>query len=193
MWGSYALLSLFVAMSFHFLQLDSSSFLASGTPANQEIDPVHTGSILPRPIDRSNQSESSQPAPSLPGTTIAVRQSGKDANAQRSSKGRQFVSEVPVSKPVFEPNLIGINLGSGHSFSSLAKKYSSLVKAAPLLFSALEPRAHIVEKETGIEARLIAGPIKNAAVAKRLCGKIRLRVNTSCTPTKFTGIALNVN
>ena len=90
------------------------------------------------------------------------------------------------------PGPIGIDLGTGHSFSILGKRFTAMVNAAPTLFADLSARASIVEHESSIEAHLVVGPLENVKAAELLCRKIQSRVNTPCAPANYTGRKLKL-
>ncbi len=178
LWGGGALCAVLLAAGSFFVSNSpvsqtAVSLLAGSQPAG--VDKIITGSVEKPRWQRSDIVR--QPFPEN-NTTVAVRRS-------RFS---------PASQPRVAPTeLYGIDLGTSHSFSALGKRYSSMVDFAPSLFTALEPRASIVDVDNGIEAHLIAGPFDDKQGAQQRCNDILQRINTQCSPVRFVGRALNVN
>lgn len=172
-------------------RIDNSS---AGAATDSEPDNITTGSIPPKNTDKLQRPSSATGSASPFGTTVARRQSNADSSRRmrEESENPDSGSIVSVEGSNIGQGQIGIDLGIGHSFSVLGKRYSALVNAAPTLFADLSARASIVEHETSIEAHLVAGPLKDVQAAQALCEKIRQRVNTTCQPTNFTGRKLKL-
>ena len=191
-WGSAALICLSVAYGIHALQegpaaekLTAAYSQAADANRNRAaVDNVTTGTV-------ANSANRRKPQKEVRRTTVVGR-SLPDAIPQRQDgrAGKPANNDAEDLKNGAYP--IGISLGTGQSFSLLGKRYTALANAAPALFSALSARATIVDNADGIEAHLLAGPVADYQSAIRLCDKIRQRVNTTCTPARFTGRALKI-
>ncbi len=166
-----------------------------------------TPNIFPEDENPLNDNVVTTVVPASFGTTVARKQSNadqirrmepeeeatEDTVAMVAGSGTSSIKEqTSTIKQANTQEAVGIDLGVGHSFSSLGRRYMSMVNAAPTLFSKLEARASIVEVDSRIEAHLIAGPVADFATAHKLCSKIRQRVNTNCSPTKFSGRPLKL-
>ncbi len=187
-WGSCALAAIVVALGAWLLQIRIDNTLIAKnfgqTDSGFDIQaPLAAASALPKSTDILRTMPNGQTPIQETGTTIMVRQP-----APVEEPGRPLASIAP--QPGITTSAVGIYLGNGLSFSTLAKRYAMLARAAPVLFSSLQPRATIIDTQQGMEAHLIAGPIKSVAIAERLCAKIRLRIETTCTPANFTGKVL---
>ncbi len=209
-WGCAAIVSATAAISSYALQSDfkapglgsesaigSGSQLAAEQPVNDDdsTDNFTTGSVAPRNEDKVVSSAAGNNSLSSFGTTVATKQSNADAIRRMRAEKIEPTAEsavVTVSGDEIGNSAVGIDLGTGHSFSILGKRYSALVNAAPTLFDKLTARASIVEHESSIKAHLVAGPLKDVQAAKRLCERIQLRINTTCQPTKFIGRTLKL-
>ena len=181
--------------------------MASNSNTDVEADTITTGS-LPPPITEKNTEKLSPSSvenntTSSFGTTVARRQNNADTvrrmreeteTTPESSEQSTSSSDAMVSANTdkFGPGPIGIDLGTGHSFSVLGKRFTAMVNAAPTLFADLSARAAIVEHETSIEAHLVVGPLDNVKAAELLCKKIQSRVNTPCAPANYTGRKLKL-
>ncbi len=184
--------------------------MASNTAIDAEADTIITGSLPPKNIEKNTEkltpSSVKNGTTSSFGTTVARRQK----NADTVRRMREETEQAPVEPTGVEqstsspdalvstntdnigPGPIGIDLGTGHSFSILGKRYTAMVNAAPTLFADLSARAAIVEHETSIEAHLVVGPLDDVKAAELLCKKIQSRVNTPCAPANYTGRKLKL-
>ncbi len=221
LWGSSAVVATVLALSIQMWGGRSNSpqitSLAAGSPqeaVNQiknspysNVDDTVTGSIQTKIPEKLSSTSGGSAANSSYGTTIATRQPNADSirrmrgeNSYPGENGYQVEtkltkpgeSTVTISNEIVVEGPVGIDLGVGYSFSVLGKRYTALVNSAPTLFANLNARAAIVENSSNIEARLIAGPVKDVETANQLCIRIRQRVNTPCTPAKFTGRPLKL-
>lgn len=169
---------------------------ATNTKIDGESDTITTGSLPPKNTDKLSPSTLKNNTALSFGTTVARRQKNADT-VRRMKSGTE--PEKPSSDALVSTNTdtintgpIGIDLGTGHSFSILGKRYTAMVNAAPTLFADLSARASIVEHETSIEAHLVVGPLVNVKAAELLCKKIQSRVNTPCAPANYTGRKLKL-
>jgi hypothetical protein len=186
---------------------DNDTNSASNTKMDTEVDTITTGSLPPPNIEKNTEklspSSVENGATSTFGTTVARRQKNADTVRRMRDGTEQATLGVEQTKTPSDilvsantgnigPGPIGIDLGTGHSFSILGKRFTAMVNAAPTLFAELSARASIVEHETSIEAHLVVGPLENVKAAELLCRKIQSRVNTPCTPANYTGRKLKL-
>ncbi|WP_347264285.1 hypothetical protein [Nitrobacter sp.] len=98
-------------------------------------------------------------------------------------------SPVPVPRTEF-----GVDLGGAVSIKGLRTLWQSLLKSEPKELASLHPI--IVLKETsngnGIQIRLVAGPLTDAATAARICAVLSENGRT-CGTTVFDGQRLAMN
>lgn len=98
-------------------------------------------------------------------------------------------SPVPVPRTEF-----GVDLGGAVSIKGLRALWQSLLKSEPKELASLHPI--IVLKETsngnGIQMRLVAGPLTDAATAARICAVLSENGRT-CGSTVFDGQRLAMN
>lgn len=106
-----------------------------------------------------------------------------------SSETVKDTSPLPVPRTEF-----GIDLGSAASIKGLRTLWQSLLKSEPKELTSLHPI--IVLKETsngnGIQMRLVAGPLTDAATAARICAVLSEDGQT-CGTTVFDGQRLAMN
>ena len=188
--------------------VDNNTNSATEVDSDAEADTITTGSLPPKKstknTDKLLPSSAKNITTSSFGTTVAKRQENADSvrrmreeTDQASARVEQTTSSptdalVLANTENIGPGPIGIDLGTGHSFSILGKRFTAMVNAAPTLFADLSARASIIEHESSIEAHLVVGPVKNVRAARLLCKKIQSRVNTSCAPANYTGRKLKL-
>ena len=88
-----------------------------------------------------------------------------------------------VSKTEF-----GLDLGSASSVEALRTAWTAALRRHGTLLEGLRPLVQMRERPrpSGIELRLIAGPIANAATAARLCATMTA-AGAICAPAVFDG------
>lgn len=96
-------------------------------------------------------------------------------------------SETPATKTDF-----AVDLGGANSFAGLRGLWRGLLKANPVLGS-LRPMVVVRESNNGLgmQLRLLAGPIINAAAAARLCAAL-VDGQRTCETTTFEGQHLSL-
>lgn len=214
--GTTAIASYILNTEVDFLELASlpasTAITDTNMPSNTkmdveaEADTITTGSIPTKNAEKLSPSSIKNDTTSSFGTTVVRRQKNADS-VRRMKEETEQAPESPVNVDQTKPSSdalvsansdnigagpIGIDLGTGHSFSILGKRYTALVNAAPTLFTELSARASIVEHESSIEAHLVVGPLENVEAAELLCKKIQSRVNTPCAPANYTGRKLKL-
>ncbi len=87
----------------------------------------------------------------------------------------------------------GIDLGSANSINGLRALWRGLVKSHKAQLGGLRPLIAVHERKNGLglQLRLIAGPIKDAADAARVCAVLS-DANRDCKTTAFDGQRLSV-
>lgn len=80
----------------------------------------------------------------------------------------------------------GLDLGSGPTIEALRSRWSALRSEHAALLGKLRPVVSVIDRGGGIELRLVAGPLPNAAAAARLCG-VLAAASLSCQPAVFDG------
>lgn len=96
-------------------------------------------------------------------------------------------SPVPVPRTEF-----GVDLGSAVSIKGLRTLWQSLLKSEPKELASLHPIIVLKETSNGIQMRLVAGPLTDAATAARICAVLSENGRT-CGTTVFDGQRLAMN
>ncbi|TBW36968.1 SPOR domain-containing protein [Siculibacillus lacustris] len=82
-----------------------------------------------------------------------------------------------------------IDLGGYRSLASLRRSWTDLAGRHAELGRGLEPLARLRESDTGMEARLLAGPYPSQAEAAKSCMRLRA-AGIGCSVTTYSGQAL---
>jgi hypothetical protein len=80
----------------------------------------------------------------------------------------------------------GVDLGNAPTIEALRTRWTTLRSEHASLLAGLRPVVSIAERSGGIELRLVAGPLPNAAAAARLCGALAAAA-LPCQPAVFDG------
>jgi hypothetical protein len=147
------------------------------TPAPQ---PVRTE---PAPVENAEP----MPAPTPPSIIQAIpipdpQQPGRE-DAEKTVE-----DETPVAVADF-----GIDLGAANSISGLRALWRGLAKSHKAHLEGLRPLLAVHERRNGLglQLRLIAGPIKDAAEAARICAALG-EAARDCKTTAFDGQRLSL-
>lgn len=133
--------------------------------------------LSPPPAERTD------PVALLPrepeGVTIALKQPEPEPQAPAAA---------PVAAGAAAARGFAVDLGAAQSFSALSRRFAELAaNNAELSFDRLEPRATLVDTDTGLQARLLVGPFGQAGEAETFCANIALPAEITCAPVPFAG------
>jgi hypothetical protein len=105
---------------------------------------------------------------------------------------------IQVSAPVHDDALaartdFGVDLGSAHSMDGLRALWRGVSSAHKTQFEGLRPVIAVQERKNGlgVQLRLIAGPIKDAATAARICAVLS-DADRDCKTAAFEGQRLSL-
>lgn len=105
---------------------------------------------------------------------------------------------IQVSAPVHDDPLaartdFGVDLGSAHSMDGLRALWRGISSAHKTQFEGLRPVIAVQERKNGlgVQLRLIAGPIKDAAAAARICAVLS-DADRDCKTAAFEGQRLSL-
>jgi hypothetical protein len=145
---------------------DPTAVQTKQVAAALSADPVITGSI-----DRAAKIETNKPE------TKAAPELSADAAA-----------ETPVPRTEF-----GVDLGTASSIQGLRALWSGMKQSNNALLGSLRPIVAIKERNNGLgmQLRLVAGPLTDAAAAAKLCATLAIR-NNECDTTVYDGQRLSV-
>ena len=100
--------------------------------------------------------------------------------------------EAPAEDTAVEPAEFAIDLGSASSINGLRALWRGVVKSHNAHVDGLRPLIAVSERRNGlgVQLRLIAGPIKDAAAAARICASLS-DADTECKIADFDGQRLS--
>jgi len=149
------------------------------TPAPQPIrtEPTAVENSTPEPM----------PAPTPPSIIQAIPIPDPQ-QAGREDAEKTVEDETPVAVADF-----GIDLGAANSISGLRALWRGLAKSHKAHLEGLRPLLAVHERRNGLglQLRLIAGPIKDAAEAARICAALG-EAARDCKTTAFDGQRLSL-
>ena len=141
--------------------------------------------IPPEPTADASGTSSSADASKPPGTSESkpvVANAAPDATASIPAESAPVI-EVAVPRTRF-----GVDLGTANSIDGLRALWRRMTATHPSIFSDLRPVIRLKERKgtAGVELRLVAGPLNDAARAAGICATIAASRH-SCATTTFEG------
>lgn len=95
---------------------------------------------------------------------------------------------APIAQGALAAQGYAIDLGSANSYLALSKRFANLVELNDSSsLNSLEPRVLLTETSTGLQARLLVGPIASFSDAQSTCESLKLPVGLGCKPSEFEG------
>jgi hypothetical protein len=170
------------------LAADRERMFARVATLEQSIDDI-TGSIARvekatrAPSDATAAPAETAPPPHLPES---------DTTASVNAPVSVWPPPAPVAPQPPAPNVapteFGLDLGNASTVEALRTAWTAAVRRHGPLLEGLRPVVQMRERPRaiGIELRLIAGPLPNAAAAARLC-RAMTAAGAICAPTLFDG------
>jgi hypothetical protein len=157
--------------------------IAAYTPVEPERTPP------PQPVRATDPSpvENSAPEPTPVTAPASVIQSAPLPDPQPVPQ-EMAMEEIPVAVADF-----GVDLGAANSINGLRALWRGLMKSHKTQFDGLRPLLAVQERRNGLglQLRLIAGPIKDAAAAARICAVLSDE-HRDCKTTAFDGQRLSL-
>jgi hypothetical protein len=163
----------------------ATATIAAHTPVEPERTPP------PQPVRAAEPSpvENSAPEP-VPAAPPPIIQAMPIPDPQSPIEETEKVAadETPVALADF-----GVDLGAANSISGLRALWRGLAKAHKAHLEGLRPLLAVHERRNGLglQLRLVAGPIKDAAAAARICAALG-EAARDCKTTAFDGQRLSV-
>ena len=111
-----------------------------------------------------------------------------DARAPAAATETKEVDEQPVA-----PASFAVDLGAANSLNGLRARWRGLVKSHRVQLEGLRPLIAVRERRNGLglQLRLIAGPIKDAAAAAQICAVLG-KADRDCATAPFDGQRLSL-
>lgn len=187
---------------------------ASSGAATAAVEPQPQPQSAPAPVvspvastnTRTNETAAAKPAANnaAPDPTPADAAAGKliepaakaSADAAASAPAREALASASAGEPdapqaasdaIVQRTEFGIDVGGANSIGGLRALWRGLLKSSPGL-TALRPVIAIKEGTggLGLQLRLVAGPIGDAAAAAKFCARL-IESERACTTTLFDG------
>ena len=127
-----------------------------------------------KPADKpSDQAAAPDLAPAVTGSVTSADMADSDSN-----------TEKPVERTKF-----GVDLGGANSVEGLRALWRGLRGPHRELFAQMQPLIVVKERTTGygMQLRLVAGPLTDAAAAAKLCATLTERSRRACEPSVYDG------
>jgi len=143
---------------------------------------------LERPADR-NAAAVPKPEPRKdPAPDPKVQVANTQPATQEAAPAPAAATALPAPEVPALRTEFGVDLGSANSLDGLRGLWQGLVKAEPGVLSPLRPVVAIRERYNGLgmQLRLVAGPLNDAAAAARICAALAGN-NRGCETTVFDG------
>ena len=171
------------------LAADRDRLLARVATLERSLDDV-TGSIPANPAP-ATPAPAARPAPAVPPTAAAPPPAAAPPVAAPAPSVRigppATVTPAGPAQSVATKTDFGIDVGGNATVEGLRALWANLKSAQPALFDGLRPVIAIRDGgSAGVELRLVAGPVANAAAAARLCAALSSAGQT-CQPAIFDG------
>ncbi len=172
------------------LAADRDRLLARVSVLERNLDDV-TGSIPANaPPPSASAPTAARPAPVVPqaaATPQPLPQTPTAALPAVRVGPPATVTPAGPAQSVATKTDFGIDVGGNTSVEGLRALWTNLKSTQPALFDGLRPVIAIRDGgSAGIELRLVAGPVANAAAAARLCAALSSAGQT-CQPAIFDG------
>lgn len=149
---------------------------APTTPASPSARPetpaprVEAPAAAPRPVaEAAPPAEEARPAPPV-----------------RMATATPAAPPPPAAAPVNGSGQAAIDLGGYRTLASLRRSWSDMTIRHGDLSKGLEPLARLRETDSGMEARLLAGPFADQTEAAKACLRLKA-VGATCAVTTFSG------
>jgi hypothetical protein len=173
------------------LAADRDRLLARIATLEQSLDGI-TGSIAR--VEKAARTASPDPSPNAPAPSVAPAEPPPTRNAP----GEDVTSSLPMPSqqqpgPSAAKTEFGLDLGSATTAEALRTAWTAALRRHGALLEGLRPIVQMRERPRpgGMELRLIAGPVPNAAAAARLCVSMTA-AGAICAPAVFEGQRLAV-
>lgn len=146
---------------------------AKSEPANPEAGSVAASRIATNKADTAKAPPEAPQSPAATGALAAGEPAGDDA-----------LPPVAVARTAF-----GVDLGGANSVEGLRALWRGALKSSSRHLGPLQPVIMIRERNDGmgLQLRLVAGPLSDAAAAARICATLLTENNRACETSVYEG------
>jgi len=187
------------------LNKPSSAPVAAATPPAQAATPAPEAS----PVAPQRPAEAKvEPAPLPKIAPVATITPAPQPPAKSEQKAAAPIPEPTVTSSITPPeatsesssaNLVrrtefGVDLGGANSIEGLRAVWRGALKTNSQRLASMQPIIVVKERNDGLgmQLRLVAGPLANAAEAAKLCAGVQADTNRSCDTAVYEGQRLNM-
>lgn len=174
---------------------------ARGTLAHH--DAALSALTIPTPSPAAANEKTAEPAPAQAAASSPPAGTASDTPAEPAkpdiAETQDVTASIPAApEPVIEVaaprTAFGVDLGAANSIEGLRALWRRATAAHKPLLADLRPVIAVRERRNpaGVQVRLIAGPLDDAAAAARICAAIAA-ARHACTATTFEGQRLAID
>jgi hypothetical protein len=192
-----------LAESVRLLADDRDRLLARINAVERSIDTI-TGSVvrMSKVVEAATERRVSASVPDRGRTAAAPSPEAPSSEAATAEESTASVDAdaglhppLPVPLPQARPasdqtakTEFGLDIGGGGTLAGLRTLWATARQRYPTVLNGLRPVVHLRDSRRagGIELRLVAGPLPNAAAAARLCATLNA-AGAACQPAVFDG------
>ena len=147
-------------------------------PPPPKIAPVATVAPAPQQPAKIEQKAAAAAPPPEPAVTAAIAPEADAADAASIVRRTEF----------------GIDLGGANSIEGLRAVWRGALKTNPQRLASMQPIIVVKERNDGLgmQLRLVAGPLANAAEAAKLCAGVLAESSRPCETAVYEGQRLNM-
>ena len=182
--------------------VSTSVATTSDEPATANAQAAHGKAHQNQPAPRQESATPSSkpsaataaPIPLHPDAAFDKNPKAKPQQLAALSPPSSGAPSPPPGKSTVEQTNFAVDLGSAKSVEGLRALWRSSTKGWPALVGALQPLIAVKEGHDGLGLRLhlIAGPLRDAAAAAKLCANL-VTSRHACEPTVFDGQRLSLH
>ncbi len=158
---------------------------------------TETPAPLPKIAPVATVAPASPPTPAKPAEQKAETPATSDQSpppaVTASLPPDPTVSDLPSASAVRRTEF-GVDLGTAKSIEGLRAVWRGAIKSSPQHLASLQPIIVVKERNDGLgmQLRLVAGPLADAAEAAKICAALLTESNRPCESSVYEGQRLNL-
>lgn len=161
------------------------------SPSTQSKDTTHPAAVSSPQSDGSEPpavTANASPSPDSPKSPTGPETASETANVASDVTAAIVTPPAPAIEVAVPRTRFGVDLGTANSLDGLRTLWRRITAVHPSVFTDLRPVIGLKERKgtAGVELRLVAGPLNDAARAAGICATIAASRH-SCATTIFEG------
>lgn len=163
----------------------STSASATASSAPPSISPPPATAPVPL-VDPAPDKKNDQKTPDTQ-KAADTKDSGKNPDTATSAAALSDIREMAAAKPVQRTDF-GVDIGTANSVEGLRALWRGALGSQNALLGGLQPIIVVKERTDGfgLQLRLVAGPLADAATAARICARLTA-IKHDCTTSVYDG------